>query len=101
MNSKKEWRDSWACTALYALWASGRKTEKFTVSVNIAAASKVTFELTYEELLKRHLGKYKMLIKVKPKPLVKQFQTKEALLKILDDVKENDHFNVILFNITG
>ncbi|KAM7170452.1 inter-alpha-trypsin inhibitor heavy chain H3-like [Macrochelys suwanniensis] len=54
--------------------ASGRKTEKFTVSVNIAAASKVTFELTYEELLKRHLGKYEMLIKVKPKQLVKQFQ---------------------------
>ncbi|XP_050813719.1 inter-alpha-trypsin inhibitor heavy chain H3-like [Gopherus flavomarginatus] len=157
--------------------ASGRKTEKFTVSVNIAAASKVTFELTYEELLKRHLGKYEMLIKVKPKQLVKQFQievnifepqgigeleafgsfisndltqtieksfsgkkghvsfkptidqqrtcencstsfldgdftikydvkrdspgnlqTKEALLKILDDVKENDHFNFILFN---
>uniref|UniRef100_A0A8C0H140 Inter-alpha-trypsin inhibitor heavy chain H3 n=1 Tax=Chelonoidis abingdonii TaxID=106734 RepID=A0A8C0H140_CHEAB len=183
--------------------ASGRKTEKFTVSVNIAAASKVTFELTYKELLKRHLGKYEMLIKVKPKQLVKQFQvncsgisfifssiyteqlktlietghvsfkptidqqqtcencstsfldgdftikydvkrdspgnlqiingyfvhffapanlrrvpknvifvidfshsmlgqkmeqTKEALLKILDDVKENDHFNFILFN---
>uniref|UniRef100_A0A8C4Y4Z2 VIT domain-containing protein n=1 Tax=Gopherus evgoodei TaxID=1825980 RepID=A0A8C4Y4Z2_9SAUR len=54
--------------------ASGKKTEKFTVSVNIAAASKVTFELTYEELLKRHLGKYEMLIKVKPKQLVKQFQ---------------------------
>ncbi|XP_043406818.1 inter-alpha-trypsin inhibitor heavy chain H3 isoform X3 [Chelonia mydas] len=54
--------------------ASGRKTEKFTVSVNIAAASKVTFELTYEELLKRHLGKYEMLIKVKPKQLVKEFQ---------------------------
>ncbi|KAM9134184.1 LOW QUALITY PROTEIN: inter-alpha-trypsin inhibitor heavy chain H3-like [Pangshura tecta] len=54
--------------------ASGRKTEKFTVSVNIAGASKVTFELTYEELLKRHLGKYEMLIKVKPKQLVKQFQ---------------------------
>ncbi|XP_014431214.2 inter-alpha-trypsin inhibitor heavy chain H3-like isoform X1 [Pelodiscus sinensis] len=54
--------------------ASGRKTEKFTVSVNVAAASKVTFELTYEELLKRHLGKYEVLIKVKPKQLVKHFQ---------------------------
>lgn len=32
--------------------ASGRKLEKFTVSVNVAAGSKVTFELTYEELLK-------------------------------------------------
>ncbi|XP_068013782.1 inter-alpha-trypsin inhibitor heavy chain H3-like [Melanerpes formicivorus] len=54
--------------------ASGRKTEKFTVSVNIAAASKVTFELTYEELLKRHFGKYEMFIKVKPKQLVKNFE---------------------------
>ncbi|XP_021265243.1 inter-alpha-trypsin inhibitor heavy chain H3-like isoform X2 [Numida meleagris] len=54
--------------------ASGRKTEKFTVSVNIAAGSKVTFELTYEELLKRHFGKYEMFIKVKPKQLVKDFE---------------------------
>ncbi|NWV36358.1 ITIH3 inhibitor, partial [Grantiella picta] len=54
--------------------ASGRKTEKFTVSVNIKAASKVTFELTYEELLKRQFGKYEMLIKVKPKQLVKDFE---------------------------
>ncbi|NXK92291.1 ITIH3 inhibitor, partial [Formicarius rufipectus] len=54
--------------------ASGRKTEKFTVSVNIKAASKVTFELTYEELLKRRFGKYEMFIKVKPKQLVKDFE---------------------------
>ncbi|NXC43232.1 ITIH3 inhibitor, partial [Penelope pileata] len=54
--------------------SSGRKTEKFTVSVNIAAGSKVTFELTYEELLKRHFGKYEMFIKVKPKQLVKDFE---------------------------
>ncbi|XP_009706012.1 PREDICTED: inter-alpha-trypsin inhibitor heavy chain H3 [Cariama cristata] len=54
--------------------ASGRKTEKFTVSVNIQAGSKVTFELTYEELLKRQFGKYEMFIKVKPKQLVKDFE---------------------------
>ncbi|XP_009580258.1 PREDICTED: inter-alpha-trypsin inhibitor heavy chain H3 [Fulmarus glacialis] len=54
--------------------ASGRKTEKFTVSVNIETASKVTFELTYEELLKRQFGKYEMFIKVKPKQLVKDFE---------------------------
>uniref|UniRef100_A0A803XWR1 Inter-alpha-trypsin inhibitor heavy chain H3 n=1 Tax=Meleagris gallopavo TaxID=9103 RepID=A0A803XWR1_MELGA len=54
--------------------ASGRKTEKFTVSVNIAAGSKVTFELIYEELLKRQFGKYEMFIKVKPKQLVKDFE---------------------------
>ncbi|NWV44706.1 ITIH3 inhibitor, partial [Daphoenositta chrysoptera] len=54
--------------------ASGRKTEKFTVSVNIKAASKVTFQLIYEELLKRQFGKYEMFIKVKPKQLVKDFE---------------------------
>nr|XP_033782443.1 LOW QUALITY PROTEIN: inter-alpha-trypsin inhibitor heavy chain H3-like [Geotrypetes seraphini] len=54
--------------------ASGRNTEKFTMSVNVAAGSKVTFLLIYEELLKRHLGKYEMFIKVKPKQLVNLFQ---------------------------
>ncbi|NWX45574.1 ITIH3 inhibitor, partial [Steatornis caripensis] len=54
--------------------ASGRKTEKFSVSVNVEAASKVTFELMYEELLKRQFGKYEMFIKVKPKQLVKDFE---------------------------
>ncbi|NXX73435.1 ITIH4 inhibitor, partial [Urocolius indicus] len=51
-----------------------RKLEQFHVSVNIAAASKVTFELTYEELLRRQLGKFELLIKVRPKQLVKHFQ---------------------------
>nr|XP_055200258.1 inter-alpha-trypsin inhibitor heavy chain H6-like [Nyctereutes procyonoides] len=59
--------------------ASGRKLEKFTVSVNVAAGSKVTFELTYEELLKRHKGKYEMYLKVQPKQLVKHFETKKPL----------------------
>uniref|UniRef100_A0A671G1P8 Inter-alpha-trypsin inhibitor heavy chain H3 n=1 Tax=Rhinolophus ferrumequinum TaxID=59479 RepID=A0A671G1P8_RHIFE len=54
--------------------ASGRKLEKFTVSVNVAAGSSVTFELTYEELLKRHKGKYEMYLKVQPKQLVKHFE---------------------------
>ncbi|KAM3665762.1 inter-alpha-trypsin inhibitor heavy chain H4-like isoform 2-T2 [Ammospiza maritima maritima] len=51
-----------------------RRLEQFHVSVSIAAASKVTFELTYEELLKRQLGNYELLIKVRPKQLVKHFQ---------------------------
>ncbi|XP_072928826.1 inter-alpha-trypsin inhibitor heavy chain H3-like isoform X3 [Hemitrygon akajei] len=53
---------------------SGRKTEKFEVSVNIGPTKKVTFELIYEELLKRNLGKYEMNIQVKPKQLVNHFQ---------------------------
>ncbi|XP_060544999.1 LOW QUALITY PROTEIN: inter-alpha-trypsin inhibitor heavy chain H3-like [Pantherophis guttatus] len=54
--------------------AAGRKTEKFSVSVNIASSSKVTFQLTYEELLKRKFGKYEIFIKVNPKQLVNKFE---------------------------
>ncbi|KAJ7424771.1 Inter-alpha-trypsin inhibitor heavy chain H3 [Willisornis vidua] len=51
-----------------------RKLEVFHVSVSIAAASKATFELSYEELLRRQLGKFELLIKVRPQQLVKHFQ---------------------------
>ncbi|KAL7986021.1 hypothetical protein Chor_011187 [Crotalus horridus] len=54
--------------------ASGRKTEKFTVSVNIAASSEVVFELAFEELLKRRFGYYEMFIKVNPKQIIKNFE---------------------------
>ncbi|XP_016891832.1 inter-alpha-trypsin inhibitor heavy chain H3-like isoform X2 [Cynoglossus semilaevis] len=54
--------------------ASGRKMESFSVSVNIAAKSTVTFVLTYEELLQRKLGKYEILTRVQPKSLVQDFQ---------------------------
>ncbi|XP_066452540.1 inter-alpha-trypsin inhibitor heavy chain H3-like [Eleutherodactylus coqui] len=54
--------------------ASGRKTEKFTVSVNVASESNVTFELVYEEMLKRNLGKYEMFIKVQPKTLIRKYE---------------------------
>uniref|UniRef100_A0AAR2JLM1 Inter-alpha-trypsin inhibitor heavy chain H3 n=1 Tax=Pygocentrus nattereri TaxID=42514 RepID=A0AAR2JLM1_PYGNA len=54
--------------------ASGRKMEKFSVSVNIAANSNITFTLTYEELLQRRFGKYEIMIRVKPKQLVQHFE---------------------------
>ncbi|XP_031423009.1 inter-alpha-trypsin inhibitor heavy chain H3-like [Clupea harengus] len=54
--------------------ASGRKMEKFSVSVNIAAYSNVTFTLSYEELLKRRLGNYEITTRVKPKQLVQNFE---------------------------
>ena len=54
--------------------ASGRKMEKFSVSVSIAANSNVTFTLTYEELLQRHFGQYEIMITVKPKQLVQHFE---------------------------
>ncbi|XP_075870501.1 inter-alpha-trypsin inhibitor heavy chain H3-like isoform X2 [Nelusetta ayraudi] len=54
--------------------ASGRKMEKFSVSVNIASQSTVTFVLTYEELLQRKMGKYEILTRVKPKEPVQEFK---------------------------
>ncbi|KAF6099590.1 inter-alpha-trypsin inhibitor heavy chain 4 [Phyllostomus discolor] len=53
---------------------TGRKMEQFQVSVSVAPAAKVTFELVYEELLKRHLGVYELLLKVRPQQLVKHLQ---------------------------
>uniref|UniRef100_A0A8C4PPV2 Inter-alpha-trypsin inhibitor heavy chain 4 n=1 Tax=Equus asinus asinus TaxID=83772 RepID=A0A8C4PPV2_EQUAS len=54
--------------------ATGRNMERFQVSVNVAPDAKVTFELVYEELLKRRLGVYELLLKVQPKQLVKHLQ---------------------------
>uniref|UniRef100_A0A8D2HFR6 Inter-alpha-trypsin inhibitor heavy chain 4 n=1 Tax=Urocitellus parryii TaxID=9999 RepID=A0A8D2HFR6_UROPR len=54
--------------------ATGRKMEQFQVSVSVAPAAKVTFELVYEELLKRHLGVYELLLKVRPQQVVKHLQ---------------------------
>ncbi|XP_074470749.1 inter-alpha-trypsin inhibitor heavy chain H3-like isoform X1 [Sebastes fasciatus] len=53
---------------------SGRTMEKFSVSVNIAAESHVTFVLTHEELLQRKLGQYEIMTRVKPKQPVQEFQ---------------------------
>ncbi|XP_036414962.1 inter-alpha-trypsin inhibitor heavy chain H3-like isoform X3 [Colossoma macropomum] len=52
----------------------GRTLEEFKTSVTVAAFSKVTFELTYEELLIRRLGKYKLLINAHPMQPVADFK---------------------------
>ncbi|XP_030632211.1 inter-alpha-trypsin inhibitor heavy chain H3 [Chanos chanos] len=52
----------------------GRTLEDFKTSVTVAALSKVTFELTYEELLKRRLGKYELLINAQPTQPVADFK---------------------------
>ncbi|CAG02025.1 unnamed protein product, partial [Tetraodon nigroviridis] len=54
--------------------AAGRKMEKFSVSVNIAANSTVAFVLTYEELLQRKMGQYEILTQVTPELPVQEFQ---------------------------
>lgn len=54
--------------------------EKFSVSVNIIPHSQVTFTLTYEELLQRHLGSYEIIIGVRPKQLVQNFEVYHSFL---------------------
>ncbi|XP_070592911.1 inter-alpha-trypsin inhibitor heavy chain H6 [Erythrolamprus reginae] len=48
-----------------------REIEKFRVSTSVEAGGKVAFELTYEELLQRHLGKYQHAISIRPQQLVR------------------------------
>lgn len=47
-----------------------RETEKFRVSVNVEAGGEITFDLTYEELLKRQLGKYEHAVSLRPGQIV-------------------------------
>ncbi|XP_075041036.1 inter-alpha-trypsin inhibitor heavy chain H6 isoform X2 [Mixophyes fleayi] len=47
-----------------------RETEKFRVSMNVEAGGEMTFTLTYEELLRRHLGKYEHAVSVRPGQIV-------------------------------
>uniref|UniRef100_A0A7N4V3B6 Inter-alpha-trypsin inhibitor heavy chain 4 n=1 Tax=Sarcophilus harrisii TaxID=9305 RepID=A0A7N4V3B6_SARHA len=54
--------------------ATGRNLEQFQASINVAPSAKVTFELVYEELLKRQLGKYELILKVRPQQLVQHLQ---------------------------
>ncbi|XP_032017191.1 inter-alpha-trypsin inhibitor heavy chain H1 [Hylobates moloch] len=54
--------------------ASGRTMEQFTIHLTVNPQSKVTFQLTYEEVLKRNHMQYEIVIKVKPKQLVHHFE---------------------------
>uniref|UniRef100_K1PXQ1 Inter-alpha-trypsin inhibitor heavy chain H3 n=1 Tax=Magallana gigas TaxID=29159 RepID=K1PXQ1_MAGGI len=51
-----------------------RKTNSFSVDVNVGAQEKVVFNLTYQELLKRKRGSYEHVIYIDPKQVVKDFQ---------------------------
>lgn len=48
--------------------------EQFAIQVTIGPRSKATFRLTYEEVLRRKLMQYDIVIKVKPKQLVQHFE---------------------------
>ncbi|XP_007563410.1 inter-alpha-trypsin inhibitor heavy chain H3-like [Poecilia formosa] len=53
---------------------SGRTMEQFSMSINVAAKSSVTFVLIYEELLQRTLGQYEIVTRVKVEQPVQEFQ---------------------------
>uniref|UniRef100_A0A8C1KIS5 Zgc:112265 n=1 Tax=Cyprinus carpio TaxID=7962 RepID=A0A8C1KIS5_CYPCA len=81
----------------------GRTLEDFKTSVTVAAFSKVTFELTYEELLKRRLGKYELLINAQPMQLVADFKMdvhiqekpRISFLEVKGDLSTGDLTNAI------
>nr|XP_015091478.1 inter-alpha-trypsin inhibitor heavy chain H1 isoform X4 [Vicugna pacos] len=54
--------------------ASGRTMEQFAIHITVGPRSKVTFRLTYEEVLRRRFMQYDIIIKVKPKQLVQHFE---------------------------
>lgn len=58
----------------YRCSSVGRTLEEFKTSVTVAAHKKITFELTYEELLKRRLGKYELQIHARPMQPVRDFK---------------------------
>ncbi|XP_072308416.1 inter-alpha-trypsin inhibitor heavy chain H3-like [Eucyclogobius newberryi] len=70
----------------------GRTLEEFKTSVTVAPHKKVTFELTYEELLKRRLGKYELQIFARPMQPVKDFKV---------DVHINENAGLKLIEMKG
>ena len=55
------------------LCSSARHSNKFDVSVNIAAGNNVTFNLIYQELLRRRFGAYEHSVFVNPSANVRQY----------------------------
>uniref|UniRef100_A0A3Q3Q8T7 VIT domain-containing protein n=1 Tax=Monopterus albus TaxID=43700 RepID=A0A3Q3Q8T7_MONAL len=70
---------------LVRYFSVGRTLEEFKTSVAVAAHKKVTFELTYEELLKRTLGKYELQIYARPMQPVKDFKVCLSFWGLLRD----------------
>uniref|UniRef100_A0A3B4FW71 Inter-alpha-trypsin inhibitor heavy chain 3 n=1 Tax=Pundamilia nyererei TaxID=303518 RepID=A0A3B4FW71_9CICH len=62
----------------------GRTLEEFKTSVTVAAHKKVTFELTYEELMKRTHGKYELQIHARPTQPVDVYIHEEAGISFIN-----------------
>ncbi|XP_034441367.1 inter-alpha-trypsin inhibitor heavy chain H3-like [Hippoglossus hippoglossus] len=70
----------------------GRTLEEFKTSVTVAPHKKVTFELTYEELLKRRNSKYELQIHARPMQPVKDFKV---------DVYIHEKAGISFINVQG
>jgi len=76
--------------------SSARDANQFVVSVNIEAQSKVTFNLTYEQLLTRRRGVYEHTVHINPGAPVPHLRVRTNIFEVLpiSDVKvvpfEND-----------
>ncbi|XP_078676438.1 inter-alpha-trypsin inhibitor heavy chain H3-like isoform X3 [Branchiostoma floridae x Branchiostoma belcheri] len=66
--------------------ARPKRENKFRVSVNVAAQSKVTFNLTYEELLQRRLGSYELVLSVRPQQVVRHLKIDVRIIETRDIV---------------
>jgi uncharacterized protein YegL len=62
---------------------NARDSNQFTVSVNIEPKAKVTFNLTYEELLTRRRGVYEHAININPGSVVPRLATRINIHEIL------------------
>ncbi|KAM4663350.1 inter-alpha-trypsin inhibitor heavy chain H6 [Discoglossus pictus] len=56
-----------------------RETDKFRVSVNVEAGGEIGFTLTYEELLRRQLGKYEHAVSVRPGQVVQNLSVEVTI----------------------
>uniref|UniRef100_A0A915J7Q7 Inter-alpha-trypsin inhibitor heavy chain H3-like n=1 Tax=Romanomermis culicivorax TaxID=13658 RepID=A0A915J7Q7_ROMCU len=71
-------------------FARPRETNSFQISVNVGANESVTFNLTYQEVLKRVHGVYKHVINVETE--------KDAMKRIIGELDEQDKFNILFFD---
>ncbi|KAI8511788.1 hypothetical protein Bbelb_108880 [Branchiostoma belcheri] len=73
-------------TAFISNFSMPKRENKFRVSVNVAAQSKVTFNLTYEELLQRRLGSYELVLSVRPQQVVRHLKIDVRIIETRDIV---------------
>jgi hypothetical protein len=89
-----------------------RHTNRFSVDVNVAGESKVTFNLTYQELLERVYGEYEHIIYIDLGQIIEDFQidvsiqesreiTKVSVPPLRNDILTDTSIDgMILTNIT-